>query len=288
MNILDRVKKIQESRGSGGNFTKTRGIFFKFEDGDNVIRLFGGDLLQVKTHYIAPAPKRNDRGLCVAEAFQGEERLPFVVNCHDWDQDAEKKKSEKTCPICKLNRIAHHALKVGGDDLTSKEKDFLENLRRASNATTAIKWNIIDRANPNVTEISDSGEKEVLGLKIASFGMEAWRDIGGIFTQLEVDISDPDEGCDICVKRGHNGVRTSYKAQPVMDGMKIAQTPLTEEERALEPHDLRKICGKMTDIDLIVDNLHDDLREIYNSDEAGGEEEEGGDDDSEPHSSEGE
>ena len=42
--------------------------------------------------------------------------------------------------------------------------------------------------------------------------------------------------------------------------MKI--TPFTVEERLLQLHDLKAICGKVSDVHLVYDALHEDLREL--------------------------
>ena len=44
--------------------------------------------------------------------------------------------------------------------------------------------------------------------------------------------------------------------------MVVKQTPLTEEERALVPHDLKKLCGKQTDQQKVLESLHLDLRQL--------------------------
>ena len=47
-----------------------------------------------------------------------------------------------------------------------------------------------------------------------------------------------------------------------MEGVNLKQTPLTEEERALVCHDLKSICGKIVDMDRLMDALHEDLRQL--------------------------
>jgi len=263
--VLDKVKKFRESRPKGQNFKKQRDIFFKFEDGDNIIRLVG-EFLEVKTHFISPNHQRGDRGLCISEAFKGEGRLPKMINCPNWDIENEKAKEEKTCPICKLWRVAKNALKEAGQEIEPQDKQFLENLVSDASVTTALKWNVIDRRSPNVTEVDDAGvEKQVLGYKVANIGMEAWNDVDGIFKQLKVDISDAKEGVDINIIKGHNGARVCYSAVAVTQGMSVKQTPLTDEEKKMTLHDLRRIAGRMVEPQKIVDGLHDDLREILES-----------------------
>ena len=257
MNVMDKIKNIKRS----GSFKKgsVKGIFHQFKDGDNHIRL-AGEFIQVKTHFIAPAPQRKDRGLCMPDAFKGDDRLPQVVNCVDWDVSTEKETKEKTCVICKLNTLARSMSK--NSKLSAEDKIFWDKLGLAAYARTSLKWNIFDRDDPYVLQNTDEGEKKILGLKIATIGMEAWADIEKVFHQLGFDITDPEKGVDLCVNKGSNGARVTYSANVVMNGLTVKQTPFTEEELALaaEPHDLKKICGGIVDQQRIFNALHVDYR----------------------------
>ena len=256
--VLERIRKLKETRPQNRGGNSIKGIFHKWGDNENQIRLVG-NLLEVKTHYIAPAANRGDRGLCIAESFKGDGSISQVINCSNWDIEREESSKKKTCVICQLNSIARSALSESPD---KDEKEFLDKLVSDTNARTSLKWNIIDRANPFVTQISDDEEKKVLGMKIATIGMEAWKDIEGIFEQVGFDITDAEDGIDISVNKGSNGMRTTYSAKAVLDGLSILQTPLSADELSLEPHDLKKICGKVTPSDKVADALHGDLRAL--------------------------
>jgi hypothetical protein len=265
MSVLDRLTKAQASRPQGGTFQKVKGIFHNWKVGVNRIRLVG-DYTEVRTHFIAPSQKsqkRKDRGLCMATAFQGNDKIPQVINCPDWDIALERPKKEKSCPICKLNAVAKAVL---AEKPSAEEKEFFENLRAASRATNTLKWNIIDRDDPFVEVDNDGKTERVLGFKIASVGAEAFKDITGIYMQLGYDINEPDKGIDIEVTRDDKGARTTYSARPVIEGTSLKVTPLTKEERALALHDLKVRCGRQTEIDKIVNALHDDLRQIISVD----------------------
>jgi len=112
----------------------------------------------------------------------------------------------------------------------------------------------------------EGNETRVLGLKIATIGKEAWTDIDGIFDQCGCDITDPVEGIDVKVTKGFNGTRVCYSAQALLDNTKkppqVKVTPFTEEEKALVPHNLLQICGKMSDMQRVIDALHPDLRQL--------------------------
>lgn len=258
MSVLERLAKVQAARPQGGSGSRVKGIFHQWKDGTNRIRL-AGDFVEVRTHFIAPSPKRKDRGLCLAAAFQGDDKIPQVINCLNWDIAMERPKKDKTCPICKLNAVARAVLTENPSD---EEKKFFEALRAATRATSTLKWNIIDRDDPFVIATDNGKEEKVLGYKIASVGPEAANDIFGIFKQVGYDINDPARGIDIEVIRDSKGARTTYSARAVVEGTSLKVTPLTKEELALELHDLKVRCGKLVEADKIVDALHEDLRDI--------------------------
>jgi hypothetical protein len=290
MGVLDKVRKFKNSRPKGGNNnTRMVGIFHDWEQGSNHIRLVG-EFIQVQTHFIAPAPKRSERGLCQEETFDrdNENAISKVVNCPDWDVENEQPHSKKTCPVCKLYRIALDAL----DELKEEEKnapenedpeaakarkkeiDYFTHLKGLARPRTNLKWNIFDREKPDVRIIDENGnETKQKGLKIASIGMEAWDDIEGIFEQCGFDITDPQEGIDINVIKGHNGTRTAYSSQAVIEGTGLKQTPFDDEEAELakNPHDLLAFCGKHTDADKIRDGLHGDYAELLDLNDDGDE-----------------
>jgi len=261
-NVLDKVRKLKAKRPQGGNGGRMQGIFHQWKDADNIIRL-AGEFLEVKTHFIAPAPKRKERGLCRGDAFQGDDKLPQVINCLNWDIEKEEERSTKTCPICKLNAIAHAVLQ---GNPTDEEKEMFKKLRSDAGARTYLKWNIIDRDDPHVVMVDDGNESKVLGYKIATVGMEAWDDIEGIFDQMGFDITDPVDGIDINVTKGHNGQRVAYSAQACIDSTKkppcAKVTPLSDEEKAMDAHNLKQVCGKQVDGQKVIDALHEDLREL--------------------------
>jgi len=270
MGVLDKVRKFKNSRPNNDSRTRTTGIFHDWKDGKNRIRLVG-EFLETRTHFLAPAKARGDRGMCQAEAFDknNENRLRVVVNCPDWDVEREEETEKKTCPVCKLYRLALQALK---EDPNDEEKKYFEALKQSARPRTALKWNIFDREDPNVTVIDENGnESKQKGLKIATIGMEAWNDIEGIFAQCAFDITDPEEGVDIVVEKGHNGTRVAYSAQVCID-MKtkaLAITPFDDEELEIVngSHDLKAICGTKTDAKAIMEALHGDYADLLNLNE---------------------
>lgn len=268
MSLLDKVRKFKQSHPKNDGRTQTRGIFHDWNDGENIVR-FVGSFLEVKTHFVAGVPKRRERGLCQDAAFDRDNsnRISKVVNCPDWDIDTETDTGKKTCPICKLNQLARQALKEGPNE---EEEKYFKGLMSLTRPRSVLKWHVFDREDPNVTMIDENGkETKKKGLKIASVGMEAWDDIMGIFDQCGFDITDAQEGVDICVKKGHNGMRVEYSAQVCLDGKGLKCTPFDEEEQALADSapDLKPICGKKTEASAILEGLHGDYRELLDLNE---------------------
>jgi hypothetical protein len=253
---------MKERKAEHGNWSSHRDIFLTFHDGDQEIRLVG-EFLEVWTHYIAPAVKRGDRGLCQAKAFQGDKKIPVAINCLNWDIEHETFLPEKDrhCPFCKLNDIARKTLK---QKVNAEEKKFFEVLRQAAYPRQSLKWHLIDRENSYVLKVVDGKEEKVKGLKIGTISKDLWRDIEGVFDQCGIDLADPKDGIDLCITKTIVNGKTSYSGKAMLVGKPptVKVTPLTPEELAFELYDLKAICGKMVDRDLLVDALHGDIREI--------------------------
>jgi hypothetical protein len=268
MSTLDKIRKLRSSNPQGGN-AKLRGIFHTWKDGDNIVRLVG-EFLETKTHFIAPAPKRGERGLCQQVAFSGNDKMPQVINCLDWDVKKEEER-RGGCPICRLHAIARQVLK---NECTEEERKFFDKLRQDTAPRTLLKWNILDRDDPFVLSVEDGAERKVLGFKIASVGKEAWADIDGIFDQMGFDISDVEDGIDICVTKANNGTRVAYSAKAVIDKStkppSAKMTPLTDEEKQLARYDLEQICGKYVEARRILDALHEDYRDLLEVNDGAG------------------
>jgi hypothetical protein len=181
----------------------------------------------------------------------------------DWDISQEETMPEKTCPVCALNRLAQQVLHPN-EKPTEEEKKFFEKLRSDTNPRTYLKWNILDRDDPTIIQLDDEGgEEKIPGFKIATVGMEAWGDIDGIFDQCGFDISKPEKGVDIKVTKTETpGRRTTYSAQVVLEGTSIKVGSLTEEEQKLTPHDLKQICGRVTEANAVRVALHGDLEQL--------------------------
>ena len=83
-----------------------------------------------------------------------------------------------------------------------------------------------------------------------------------------IGISSIDEGIDITIKKVvSDTARTdvTYTALAVMDGMKVKQTPLTDEEKEYRDLDLAKFAGKPVHKDRFEEELTEDnnVKSLY-------------------------
>lgn len=83
-----------------------------------------------------------------------------------------------------------------------------------------------------------------------------------------IGITSPDEGIDITIKKivsDTSKTDVNYNALPVMDGVRVKQTPLSEEEQAYFELDLAKFAGKPVDTARFEEELADEnnIRTVY-------------------------
>ena len=264
--VLEKIRRLKANRPKGGTFSRHRGVFLSWEDGDTDIRLVG-NFLEAHNHYIAPSTRIGLKGICRPDAFDGDDGLPKRISCFDWDITREEYKKVKTCAACKLASVARKMLKSPG--LVEEERKAFDTIRAAASFRREYKWNVLHRADPYIIQVLDNGtEKRVMGLKIASFGTEAYKDIEGIFDQCGFDITNPDDGIDIRVTKGNDTNRTVYSVQAVLEGRVLKVTPLTDEERLLQLHDLKFRCFQSCDMEKMVDAMYDNYREMMEVDDA--------------------
>lgn len=264
--VLEKIRRLKANRPKGGTFSRHRGVFLSWEDGDTDTRLVG-NFLEAHNHYIAPSNRIGLKGICRPDAFEGDGGLPKRISCFDWDITREEYKKVKTCASCRLASVARKMLKSSG--LVEEERKAFDTIRAAASFRREYKWNVLHRADPYIIQVLDNGtEKRVLGLKIASFGTEAYKDIEGIFEQCGFDITHADDGIDIRVTKGNDGNRTVYSVQAILEGRGLKVTPLTEEERLLQLHDLKFRCFQSCDMEKMVDAMYDNYREMMEVDDA--------------------
>ena len=269
MNNVEKMKELEKRMASGKrNFKRQKNIFYRFKDGENIIRLVGL-FKKTKTHFIAPPKKNKDGGVCTPDAFEGDERLSYVINCPDWDIENEKDFIEKKCPICKMHYATKRELRDAGVEIDTKTKKYLEEIQSRTRPSYGFKWNVIDRRDPYIIEEDGDDEKQVKGYKVVTIGMEIWKGVKRIFEQVKRDVADEEQGIDLCVKRGHNGVRIAYEVQPVMEGLQAKETPLTDEEKEMQLHDLEKLSSKKTEPEQIIAYLNPKLKDYLDAVDGG-------------------
>lgn len=253
-------KEAKKNNGGGGGYTK---VFHNWKPGANTTRLVG-DFIQVKTHYIAPEKLKIPLIKSNACSSDNKDKLPKVVNCPNWDSERGEFIKNGKCPLCALNRIAYQTLKdkvkLG---LSEKEIKDLEAIKSATSARSSLKWAIIDRDDPFVTKVEGDTETKIPGFKVASITSDIQKGITAIGGQLG-DITDPNTGVDIVVTQSKVNNKITYSVVAAFDkatkGAKI--TPLTAEERAMKLPDMKAICCKATDPELLRNAMTDDYKRI--------------------------
>lgn len=254
MGMLEKFgNRFADNNGLGA----TKDVFYKFKTGVNHIRLVG-DMIECRSHYLAGNQKRGNRGLCPQMVFEGDDKIPVFASCNDWDVAAERRKPTRECPICQLVTIASRALSSGR--LNEAQVKFYTELKQNAREMTSFKVNIIDRDDPYITVIENGAETKRKGLKIASLSYTVAKSIYELSSRFGFGIEHPDKGIDIEVTRSDTNGTTSYKVLPVFGkNMAPLVTPLTDEERSYQVHDLLGVYDRGVDYSKIRNSLHGDL-----------------------------
>jgi hypothetical protein len=240
-----------------------KNIFFRFGNGEreeHILRLVG-DFFITKKHWIGPS-KFNDYPLYDDEEFDGEDPLPNQITCNDCDD--EGKAVDGGCPICQLNANVRNILRSKeAESLEEGAKRDLENLRKKSMPKTHCYINVIDRNDPDYA-------KDGNGYKIADFNKSIITGIGSIVKDIEPDdIAGIEDGCDIKITKVGNGTDAKYTVSLVLERASVKRTPLTDEEKSWDLHDLKAICGKKIDANLLRDRLADEPKSLLEGEDEG-------------------
>ena len=252
------------TNSNNGNFGKEN-IWFDWGNKDeHTIRLVG-DFVSIRSHWIGESKFGQDIAILNSGAFKGDNKLPMTVACGNWDAETETEDPDgDACPVCRLGRNADAMLKKYGKELEEADKATFKNIRRKCAVKCQYLFKIIDRENPYVDE-----EKTRKGYKILRAPEKLLKAILELSDKMKgIGISSPDEGIDITIKKivsetSKNDV--SYSALPVMEGVSVKQTPLTEEERGFRELELHKFAGKPVDKERFEEELTDEnnVRTIY-------------------------
>ena len=257
MSIIEHLQKIKQDNDAQKARRQTSGknIWHNWKDGDQVVR-FVGDVVITKTYWIAKS-NFNKLALFPDSAFEGEGALPKTINCANWNIETEKFE-DKGDILSLLNKIAREVLKVGGT-LDAETKDKFELLKRRTDTQTTYRWNIIDRDEPK----DENGQPK--GYLITNIGFELFDDLMAIHGDYQPSLfTSPDEGIDIKVSKTINNGNTKSRADPLLKRGSMVISPLTEEERQWELLNIKDICGKQTDQDLLFSKLLPEWQDLIN------------------------
>lgn len=252
--MLDRIKAAQERKASSGGFNSEDNIFFDFTEGVHRVRLVG-EWVCCHSHWIAPS-KYSTMCFYDEKSFVGEDKLRKNVNCADFDPDTETKTKERTCTICQLRTAANDLLYNCKDSLDKEQEEYLKEIAKAAYPRERYFFLCIDRDSPEVAP----GKK---GLKIIEFPstlMDMFFDKAS--KNADIECCSDEEGVDFILSRKKDGKKTVYGIEYAMKGRSIDTTPLTEEERAYERPDIKKIMCRMPDQARLYDDMLPQYREI--------------------------
>lgn len=273
------AKLITEKKSFGignvnenSNVSAKRVSFYKWKDGDNVIRLIGEPIM-VRTYYL-PKSSYNSVDIFNADAFNkqiNEHAIPKVINCPDWNIE-ERKFEDNGDVLRKLNKTAYlmvSAMKDNGSVDPAEIKKW-ENIRLKTTATLQYKWLCFDRDMPYVVEDGRIKEpKEHTGYQIITLSKTLFEMvIAAQESYGDDDIFDKEKGCDLVFKKSID-TKTKKAVWAVnlkMNGRMVAETPLTEEELSIEMPNLLELSGRQIPNELIMNNLQKEYVEILNDD----------------------
>lgn len=252
--MLDRIKAAQERKASSGSYNSDDQIFFDFTEGVHKIRLVG-EWVCCHSHWIAPS-KYSTTCFYDEKSFTGDDKLRKNVTCADFDPATETKTKERTCTICQLRAAANDLLYNCKDSLEKDQEEFLKDIAKAAYPRERYFFLCIDRDNPEVSP----GKK---GLKIIEFPstlMEQFFDKAS--KNPDIECCSDDEGVDFVISRKKDGKKTVYGIEYAMKGRSIDTTPLTDEEKAYERHDIKKIMCRTPNQARLYEEMLPQYREI--------------------------
>lgn len=261
LDLLSRhgATALKEAQKTETSNLPRENIWFEWGERDeHVIRLVG-DFKWIKTHWIGESKFGKDIPILNSSAFKGDNKIPMSVACGNWDVESESEDpAADNCPVCRLSRNADMMLKKYGADLTEADKEILKKIRSKCAAKSTYVFKCIDRDNPYVDDA-----KTKKGFKIIKMTYDLFSAVIELSKKMNgVSIISEDEGIDITIKRSKandkGGGKYSYSVLPVMNGMTVKQTPLSDEERAYHDIDLAKFAGKPIDKERFEEELMDE------------------------------
>lgn len=274
MSYLSEMKaKYSNQGGNTNNNTSKMVAFYNWKDGDNIIRLVGKPIM-TRTYYL-PMSSFNKIDIFKKNAFDKENNkefaLPKVINSPNWDIENETFVDNGDV-LLSLNRISNEMIKVGTENgLPPEEIDKWRKIRNKTIPTLQYKFLCLDRDMPYVIEDGKIKEpRELAGYKIITFSKTLFEMIIAAQENYgDDDIFDIEKGCDIVIKKSTDPKthKVVWAANLRMIGRSVAETPLTEEELAIEMPNLLELSNKQISNEQIMYNLQDEYVEMINDPE---------------------
>lgn len=272
MSLLTDMKNKYSSNGNqkgNGNFTRSI-TYYNWKSGDNNIRLVGKPIV-TRTYYL-PKSIYSPIDIFNKDAFDretNENAIPKVMNCANWDIESEEWKDNGDV-LFNLNKIAREMIRVGQEQGVPAEslKEW-ELIKSRTNPSLQYRWLGFDRDSPYVLETINGRTtikepKELAGYKLMTFQKTMFEQLCAAQEAYgDDDIFSEDKGCDLVVKK-IDGNKATYTVQLKMNGRQVVETPLTDEERAIEVPNLFEICGKQVPNELVMANLLDKYVDMLN------------------------
>lgn len=258
-----KVIKMQNELAPSSKSFEGRNIWFNWGDKDSHVVRLVGDFRWVRSHWIGKSSfnPKNDVELFVPEAFKGVEKLPYKVNCGNWNIALEAEEGDN-CVICQIGRIAQEALKKEGKGLDEERRQWLKNIVSKCNPNSSYYFKCIDRSDPFIAD-------NVKGFKILQMSTELLTAVVDLDKSLEdVSITSEEDGIDIEIKRERiqASSRIKYSVSPVFKGVSVKQTPLTDEEKSWDDLDLMKFTGRPVDDGMLIEKMNPLIKTIWGGD----------------------
>lgn len=272
MSLLSEMKNkynANANRNNGNNFARSIS-YMTWKSGDNNIRLVGKPIV-TRTYYL-PKSQYSPIDIFKKDAFDretNENAIPKVINCANWNIQTEEWEDNGDV-LFGLNKIAREMLKVGAEQGVSPEElKKWDLIKSKTNPTLQYRWLGFDRDNPFVLEMVNGRyvikePREMAGYKLMTFQKTVFEQLCAAQESYgDDDIFSEEKGCDIVVKR-MDGNKTSWAVGLKMNGRSVAESPLSDEEKAFEMPDLFEICGKQIPNELVMYNLLDEYVDMLN------------------------
>ena len=264
-----KAKYASQVKTNSNNNNKIVG-FYNWKDGDNIVRLVGKPIM-TRTYYL-PMGSFNKTDIFKKNAFDKESNkefaLPKVINSPNWDIENERFVDNGDV-LLSLNKIANEMIKVGtANGLSAQEINKWKDIRTKTIPTLQYKFLCLDRDMPYVIEDGKIKEPRVLaGYKVITFTKTLFEMIiAAQETYGQDDIFDVDKGADLVIKKSVDPKthKVVWAANLRMIGRTVAETPLTDEEKALQMPNLLQISNKQIPNEQIMHNLLEQYATMIN------------------------